>query len=261
MSSFQFHKFLSLLCSKKSTSQFGSRSRPRAASSHCSTSSFPSPSSSSDSSMPGKTCSSLCFHCSSSPSRFWTLLKIAMVKCADWTWAYLNHLLHRSKATISDTESTLRGLYQGPTLRITLVSLRLCPLFGARPSRSKCLEFYTVGLMGEDNKLRRAGANPSDVWVQYDPRVRSTSPAHSSQATQFGESQAGGFKRPHATSTTIIPLDYRHRSWLSIKISPETVEEEIVVLAVSVTSDLVAVSVVAFLVLFVSFFILLASFL
>ena len=36
-------------------------------------------------------------------------------------------------------------------------------------------------------------------------------------------------------------------------------EEEIVVLAVSVTSDLVAVSVVAFLVLFVSFFILLAS--
>ena len=36
-------------------------------------------------------------------------------------------------------------------------------------------------------------------------------------------------------------------------------EEEIVVLAVSVTSDLVAVSVVAFLVLFVSFFILMAS--
>ena len=72
-----------------------------------------------------------------------------------------------------------------------------------------------------------------------------TSPAHSSQATQFGESQAGGLKRPHATSTTIIPTHPTHRSWLSIKISPETVEEEIVVLAVSVTSDLVAVSVVA----------------
>jgi len=39
----------------------------------------------------------------------------------------------------------------------------------------------------------------------------------------------------------------------------ETVEEEIVVLAVSVSSDLVAVSVVAFLVLFVSFFILMPS--
>ena len=38
-------------------------------------------------------------------------------------------------------------------------------------------------------------------------------------------------------------------------------EEEIVVLAVSATSDLVAVSVVAFLVLFFSFFILLTSFL
>ena len=30
--------------------------------------------------------------------------------------------------------------------------------------------------MGEDNKLRRAGANPSDVWFQYDPRVRSDVP-------------------------------------------------------------------------------------
>ena len=141
--------------------------------SHCLTSSCrPSAPSSSDSSRRPSSCS----HCSSSPSRFWTLLKIAMVKCADWTWAYLNHLLHRSKATISDTESTLRGLYLGPTPRITLVSLRLCPLFGARPSRSKCLEFYTGGLMGEDNKLRRAGANPSDVWVQYDPRVRSDVP-------------------------------------------------------------------------------------
>ena len=140
--------------------------------SHCSTSSFPSPPSSSDSLMQQKTC----FHCSSSLSRFWTRLKIAMVKCADWTWAYLNHLLQRSKATISDTESTLRGLFWGPTPRITLVSLRLCPLLGARPSRSKCLEFYTDGLMGEDNKLRRAGANPSDVWFQYDPRVRSDVP-------------------------------------------------------------------------------------
>jgi len=50
---------------------------------------------------------------------------------------------------------------------------------------------------------------------------------------------------------------------LSVEVldAAETVEEEIVVLAVSVTSDLVAVSVVAFLVLFVSFFILLSSFL
>jgi len=50
---------------------------------------------------------------------------------------------------------------------------------------------------------------------------------------------------------------------LSVEVldTAETVEEEIVVLAVSVTSDLAAVSVVAFLVLFVSFFILLASFL
>jgi hypothetical protein len=50
---------------------------------------------------------------------------------------------------------------------------------------------------------------------------------------------------------------------LSVEVldAAETVEEEIVVLAVSVTSDLVAVAVVAFLVLLVSFFILLASFL
>ena len=176
MSCFQFHKFLSLLCSKKLRSQLGSRSCPLAASSHCWTSSSPSPPSSSDSSMQQKTCSSLCFHCSSSPLRFWTRLKIAMVKCADWRWANLNHLLRWSKATISDTESTLRALFQGPTPRITLVSLRLCPLFGAQPRRSKCLEFYTVGLMAEDNKLRRAGANPSDVWVQYDRRVRSDVP-------------------------------------------------------------------------------------
>ena len=112
--------------------------------------------------------------------------------------------------------------------------------------------------MGEDNKLRRAAGNPPDtswlcVCVCASNMIRSDVPRthnHGLVLTQgnpiWGTAGLGLETFACKVHGTII------RCRLSIKISPETVEEDEIV--VSVASDLdVAVSVVPFLVLLFSF--------